>query len=342
MAVDSIQPLDSVQRIHSRITGRLYKGHGVTAATASIPSKYQTIVTNNSDRKGFRTQAKRFSDDYYLNDIPGPGNYSCPHGEIEKKSTSFSRKGTGSFASKTLRTRKSMLGVTPGAGSYNLPSLLSTRKEFNRANTSSFHQPIAIKTDHILVGPPRAPAPNQYNVQSINTGKNYGVTAEAAFKSRTKRQGIPIGSTRVPSPSHYNIQSGTKVNAPMSSFCSTTKRQLNSKPAEVPGPGAYKPFDVVTPPQKLILPRKHYLCISAPAMPLPAPIENPGPGSYELVDYEGPPKHYMSSGVFVSNTSRWTFDHLPGKDNPGPSTYRPERVGKQSFIYNAQNKWIPL
>jgi len=75
-------------------------------------------------------------------------------------------------------------------------------------------------------------------------------------------------------------------------------------------------------------------------MALPPPVENPGPGSYEIVDYEGPPKHYMSSGVFVSNTSRWTFNQSV-QENPGPATYRPERSGKQSFIYNAQNKWIP-
>jgi len=76
-------------------------------------------------------------------------------------------------------------------------------------------------------------------------------------------------------------------------------------------------------------------------MPLPPPVPNPGPGSYEVVDYEGPPKHYMSSGVFVSNTSRWNLDHLPTKDNPGPSTYRPEKLGRQSFLYNSQNRWIP-
>lgn len=35
-------------------------GHGIVAATASIPSKYQTIVTDNADKRGFLGQAKRF------------------------------------------------------------------------------------------------------------------------------------------------------------------------------------------------------------------------------------------------------------------------------------------
>ena len=36
-------------------------GHNVTAASASIPSKYQTIVTDNSDRKGFLSRTRRFN-----------------------------------------------------------------------------------------------------------------------------------------------------------------------------------------------------------------------------------------------------------------------------------------
>ena len=35
-------------------------GHGKTAASASIPSKYQTIVSDNSERKGFLSRSKRF------------------------------------------------------------------------------------------------------------------------------------------------------------------------------------------------------------------------------------------------------------------------------------------
>ena len=67
--------------------------------------------------------------------------------------------------------------------------------------------------------------------------------------------------------------------------------------------------------------RKHYLCISAPAMPLPDTPPQPGPGSYEVVDYEGQPKHYMSGAAFVSTTSRWTSSALKNADLPGPGKY---------------------
>lgn len=84
-----------------------------------------------------------------------------------------------------------------------------------------------------------------------------------------------------------------------------------------PGPGEYHPHEAVEPTDKTVFPRKHYLCISAPAMPLPPPLPEPGPGSYELVDYRGPPKHYMSSAAFVSTSSRWTGD-VKVETDPGP------------------------
>ena len=53
-------------------------------------------------------------------------------------------------------------------------------------------------------------------------------------------------------------------------------------------------------------------------MPVPAVDPTPGPGHYNVVDYDGPPKHYMSSSVFVSSTSRWSGDVLLNEENPGP------------------------
>ena len=52
-------------------------------------------------------------------------------------------------------------------------------------------------------------------------------------------------------------------------------------------------------------------------MPLPPPPINPGPGAYDLRDYEGPAKHYMSSSVFVSSSSRW-HDMSSDRTIPGP------------------------
>ena len=80
----------------------------------------------------------------------------------------------------------------------------------------------------------------------------------------------------------------------------------------------------------LINRRKHYLCISAPAMPLPPPLPEPGPGSYELVDYKGPAKHYMSSAAFVSSTSRWTGGEALTAPKPGPG--KNQTRDKQGYL----------
>lgn len=40
-----------------------FTGHGIITANSSIPSKYQTVVISNSDKKGFGGTSKRFNYD---------------------------------------------------------------------------------------------------------------------------------------------------------------------------------------------------------------------------------------------------------------------------------------
>lgn len=63
--------------------------------------------------------------------------------------------------------------------------------------------------------------------------------------------------------------------------------------------------------------RRHYLGISAPPLILLKNPPLPGPGQYDVVNYGDPTKHFMSSAVFVSGTSRWTQD-VRGQGVPGP------------------------
>ncbi|KAK3090498.1 hypothetical protein FSP39_012318 [Pinctada imbricata] len=343
-ATDSIRLVDDdyVKRIHSRNTsGHLHKGHGIVAATASIPSKYQTIVTDNADKKGFSAQAKRFQFDAAMTDAPGPGSY-VKHSGFEPSSTSFSKKGTGGFASKSKKGLKYTITAGPGPGVYALPTLLVTQKDFNKSESGRlFQKPIA----HAAIDEKKhmKPAPNQYQVLKYNPGKVNNVAAEAAFKSQSKRELMNVKTiVNNPAPGHYNVNDELlhlAAKIPFSSFKSKSKRQMRPDPPPVPGPGAYKPNEAIDPAKKQLFPRKHYLCISAPAMPLPDTPPMPGPGTYDTVDYEGPPKHYMSSSAFVSTTSRWTAA-TNGTELPSPAHYRPVQPAKQSFIYNAAGKWI--
>ena len=44
----------------SKINIIFLSGQGLVAASSSIPSKFQTIVTDNSEQKGFGSASKRF------------------------------------------------------------------------------------------------------------------------------------------------------------------------------------------------------------------------------------------------------------------------------------------
>jgi len=326
--------------------GSLHHGQRQIPHTASIPTKYITIVTNNRDKKGFNAQSKRFNYDTSLTENPGPGRYKTEARTVEKQSTSFSKRGTGSFASKSSRSMKHKVPKFPDAATYNLPSLLTTRKDFNKeSTTSSFQPPITLvdKDYQLYKKNLHAPAPNAYFADEEHPKKKYIIGKQKAFLSTAERNTYGVKIAKNPSPCHYNIDDNLTKRAPpalASVFSSKSKREY-IRFEDNPGPGSYKPHDPVTPPpNRLTLPRKHYLCLSAPAMEVPILDQKPGPGTYEIVDYEGPEKHYMSSGVFVSNTSRWNVQNSkPGQ--PGPTTYKPASIGKQSYLFNVHNRWVP-
>ncbi|XP_033120954.1 O(6)-methylguanine-induced apoptosis 2-like [Anneissia japonica] len=341
---DSVQILDqNYRRCSGQVrSGKIHKGSGVTAASSSIPSKYQTIVIPNHDRKGFGSQSKRFGHGRDINENPGPGSY-VGHGQATSDKSSYSKKGYGvGFVSKTQRNVRHKGTPGPGAAAYSLPSLLSTRNDFNKTvTTSSFQKRIAVPTEDKASS---NPAPNKYDISNQNNKKHYGSQVQASFRSTSKRVDYYKPAGDFPGPNQYNVNDSLlhdSVRAPNSCFKSTTIRKMNSSPSANPGPGHYKPHEAPEPVNKTLMPRKHYLCISAPAMPLPPPLPDPGPGSYQLVNYNGEEKHYMSSSMFVSNTSRWTGDDVKNANDPGPASYRPtHHANRQSFLYNAQKKWV--
>ncbi|XP_065061824.1 O(6)-methylguanine-induced apoptosis 2-like [Rhopilema esculentum] len=325
-------------------TGRPFRSQRHIAP--SIPSKYQTIVNSNSESKGFGSKARRFNDDQNLPEGPAPSHYR-PVSEATKESTSFSKKGTGSFASKSKRFQRSknnLIAVAPGQ--YN--PVYQASSDFNKAScTSNFHLPIAVNKDdqqHKF----STPAPNKYVISNKVTGRiarENNVAALAAFKSRSRRDLLNFKVMKAnPAPGAYNVDDAiTKANPRHATapFKSTTERGMLQNINSYPGPGSYRPFEPQAIPDRKRLPRQHYLCISAPAMPLPPSPPLPGPGHYNLVNYEGEPRRYVTSSVFVSTTNRLMGQELQDNESePGPATYNPQSIGKQSFIYNVESKWI--
>ncbi|MEE6484955.1 hypothetical protein FKM82_014113 [Ascaphus truei] len=310
----------------------------VPTSPASIPTKFQTVFIPESERKGFNSRAMRFSYHVHQNENPGPGSYDIDHTPAD--SVSLSKKGTGGLASKASRSSCGKIPRSPAANTYHVQDVLYSRKDFSNSNSSMFHRPLAMRVEDAKN---KTPAPNQYDASITYCHPNTVVSARAAFVSKTKRELLKLNPLKGPSPCHYRVNDSLVKESPkflVSCFKSKTYRDSLNVRSSNPGPASYSPYEPPELGKKMGFQRKHYLCISAPAVPVPQAPAMPGPGQYEIVDYKGPPKHYISSAPFVSNTSRWTGD-VSGVELPGPGAYHPEIPGKQSFLYNSDNKWIP-
>ena len=182
------------------------------------------------------------------------------------------------------------------------------------------------------------PGPNTYHVSDTPTKTSKLVTGEAVFKSKTERGDWKKKPTN-PGPGDYNPYgraaptSGRKT----ANFQSKTKRDLLSLAGtgiNNPGPGHY--FKTTSNKTKYnLIPyhkQKHYLCISAPAIPLPPLPPLPGPGHYEVVPSGSSEDTQLVGGaVFKSNSSRWKGED-PLVHQPGPGTVS---LSHYSFsIYN--------
>eukprot|EP00731_Ephydatia_muelleri_P031534 Em0023g41a len=303
----------------------------VPSTTASIPSKYQTFFAPITEKKGFRSQAPRFADQLDVDDCPGPGTYSTAEG-FKKTDISFSKRGIGGFASKTKRFPCESR-TSPGPGVYN-PQPMKNQQDFNRAGVSSnFQIPLVLgkKTVH------SSPAPNTYNVTMIDNVRSS--VAQSSFKSTTKRS-IEQPCSENPAPGQYSVNDYVlhkRVSGLGAVFKSKTNRYMLDNQDETPGPGTYTPHN--TPSQRLLSYRpKHYLCLSAPAMPLPPLPPPPGPGHYETQGPAVSEKQLVSGAVFLSTTSRWVGP-ASAEDMPGPSHYNPATPARKSHLCNLDQRW---
>ncbi|XP_049328964.1 O(6)-methylguanine-induced apoptosis 2-like [Astyanax mexicanus] len=307
-------------------------------ASSSIPTRYQTVIIRNTERKGFTSQTKRFT--YRANENPGPGSY-LSHTSADSCSPSYSKKGTAGFPSKTRRVGRNPRRWSPAPNAYNLQSSLLRQHDFSMGFSRTFHPPITQKSEENPAE--KTPAPNQYNVSYSGVQVNSVISANSSFLSKTRRSAFITPSLKGPSPCHYSVKDAVvqkTPKVPFSCFKSTSARIQPLISSEAPGPGAYSPFQNPEPVQRTILPRRHYLGISAPALIPPKDPPLPGPGQYDIANYEGAPKHLMASAAFVSGTSRWTQE-IRGQGVPGPGSYEPDFLSKRSFLYNHAKSWIP-
>ncbi|XP_051892690.1 O(6)-methylguanine-induced apoptosis 2 [Pristis pectinata] len=278
--------------------------------TSTIPTKYQTVMYEIAEKKGFGSQARRFDDDLSQSENPGPGTYDYTHGSLETFSTSFSKRGMGGLASKVPRVERRKIIQSPGANAYNVPSTILTKMDYHLGNSSMFQPPIAMKVDG---NKNRTPGPNEYNISNVFLGKANNVSAESAFLSKTRREAVPQGVLHGPSPCLMDgvAKLWKEIEQMTKNFDSFLTKSIS----------LVKYFELLSEmiSSNSFVKKKHYMCISAPPFPVRRNPTPPGPGYYDVVDFHDPPKRYMTSAVFVSNTSRWT-GNVHDKDIPGPGT----------------------
>uniref|UniRef100_A0A3P8U6P6 Sperm-tail PG-rich repeat containing 1 n=1 Tax=Amphiprion percula TaxID=161767 RepID=A0A3P8U6P6_AMPPE len=301
----------------------------IPAVSPSIPSKYQTVVIINEEKKGFLSQTRRFPS----HETPGPGSYGCIS-SAEVCSPSFSKKGTSGFvASKTSRKFQKNF---PGPNEYNLRSSLIKKNDFNAGASRVFRLPVAVQIE----GPKdQTPAPNQYHV-GRGIQRFSSVVGTSSFLSKTSRDST-FPNRNVPSPGHYEvssslIQSGSR--ALLSPFRSKTQRSPAAVDKGGPGPGAYSPHQA--PVKRTVLPRRHYLTLAAPPLVVPKDPPLPGPGQYDIRDHNPTSKRLKPMAAFASRTQR--IPRTSGAEMiPGPGFYDPQLQSKQSFFYNDSRVWLP-
>jgi len=347
---DSIEPVlsnISGESFLRKFKGKLIKGSTATGTVPTIPSKYFTVVSDNSDNKGFLKSSRRFS--YENTDAPGPGSYAVEEQTKKLRKESDGNKSSGPFSSNPqLKTYvETFKNNTPGAGTYNIDDQ-NRRHDFSRGFSRAFQKPIIETKESQSQKDKNNPAPNQYDISKSNKLKfrANNVCADAAFKSHNHR--LIKSSNNLesgPAPGTYDINEKLKyksVTTPYSSFKSSSKRTTFTPTysGDLPGPADYRPYDEIHEnANRQLMPRRHYLAISAPAVPVSKDIATPGPGAYNVRSFEEPDKKYMTSAVFVSCTSRWTGD-MSETENPGPTSYSPLKLPKQSFLYNYERKWV--
>ncbi|XP_056598109.1 O(6)-methylguanine-induced apoptosis 2 [Triplophysa dalaica] len=316
--------------------GKLHKGWNQSEGCASsIPTKYRTVIINNEEMKGFTSQSKRFQE--RSNENPGSSSY-ISHTTTETCSPSFSKRGTGSFASKAGRVPRNVRRGNPGPDAYNLQTSLLHQHDFNRGESRTFRLPIAVKRETPKI---QNPAPNQYHVSYSAVDRDSTVSARCAFLSKTRRSGSFLDNCKGPSPCHYQVNEVLVQQSPkVTCFKSTTARVQPPVRNDNPGPGTYSPYQTSEPVKRTILPRRYYLGLSAPPL-IPAkdpPL--PGPGHYDIIKYSGPVKQPVSSAAFLSGTHRGIQESTE-QQIPGPGYYEPKVLSKMSFLYNPEKNWIP-
>jgi len=334
--------------------------------TSSIPYKFETILYKNQNPKGFGNVSTRF---HKYDDIrPGPGAYDLNSSFCSDKSASFSKKGTGGFASSSKRLiSRPYINTGPGPGEYDAnpkPFQVIHVKPpnigFSRAlsTSSSF---IDDKND--------VPGPGTYDVDvRLSTASTRA--ASVSFKSAKER--FPTERSVAPPVGSYEVDRSLLIKKsykqpPLNaSFMLPGKKKVSKEQekkalvnsllgkddpnnSSLLGPGYYLPSKKA---DELALFNQRINQRNSPGFIINnmtrfgevvqkkvKRTDTPGPGAYIKIKLEEE-KQLVSGAVFMSEVPRRPFSSNNKRIVLGPYKYRPEPVPKKSFHLNIGKMWV--
>ncbi|KAM7100261.1 O(6)-methylguanine-induced apoptosis 2 isoform 2-T3 [Molossus nigricans] len=268
-------------KTHSRTVNKIQKGFTAAYPTqSSIPSKYKSTIINESEKKGFNSQAKRF---YYkkrarLDTIickyPAANAYTLPSCFVSKKD--FSNSCSRAFQLPSFA--KVLKFETPAPNHYN--ASISYCKERN--NVSARAGFVSKTQRGFFTTTEKGPAPGQYNINESLVKQSPKILM-SCFKSKTGR-GLKLTST-VPGPGHYNPNDHTiipkKPLIPRNPILKFPAHLLPLPPKPpVPGPGQYEIVDY-TGPGKHFVSSASFVSNTRRWTAAPAEPGLPGPATYK-------------------------------------------------------------
>lgn len=309
----------------------------------TIPSRFEvTLFKGDRERLGFGCKALKMGV-LQPDEHPGPGDYGHKKSFFDEfgERTSWGIKGTGGFASKSVRLGARSVPAlprpgrgVPGPGAYNQESALRLRdaKDFNQAAQSA----VFAKNHCEKAEPSTVPGPGHY-ISSEKAGKvlaREASAAQSAFRSASQRTGgVPFTAEEVPGPGEYSKEATTALHAvtmpdgpngeflPSANFKDPSRRKIARVHRDLPAAGestrnALGDFGDLVGKE----------CVGS----LGSMAKLPGPGHYDQ------DRDSMWEGRMVSAMGSSAFTPGPGRHDwasgdvgliPGPGKYDPQKVG---------------
>lgn len=310
--------------------------HAKSAPT--IPSKYEvTLFKGDRERLGFGSKCLKLQ--HQLGEgAPGPGDYGNRKSFTQdcNERTSWGARGTGGFASRSVRFGARSVPVlprpgrgVPGPGSYDQDCALHLRnpKDFNQASqTAVFARNFREKAVSSSV-----PGPGHYQSEARVLAREASA-AQSAFRSCSRRTGgVPMNSEEVPGPGEYSagqgsLQAATVPDGPNGEF-STTSNFKDPSRRRIVGVHRDLPSGDEQTRQALgdFADQVNRECLGTLGMA----HRLPGPGHYDQdrdAMWEGRTVAASGSSCFAQGPQRTEWAPEDAGLIPGPGRYNPRKV----------------